>query len=141
MRPGFTRQEFDPVSGRTRPVEAGRDGLLEQVRAYHARHGLPLAITETSRPTPDVAEKIAWLDDLASGVGELRAEGVDLVAAFWFPMLDMFEWEYRFDTRPLDDFHIGFGLVDLVRGPDNRLERRPNAAYAHFQELSRPASS
>ena len=48
-----------------------------------------------------------------------------------------FEWEYRFDTRPLDDFHIRFGLVDLVRGPDNRLERIPNAAFSHFQKLAK----
>ena len=52
-------------------------------------------------------------------------------------MLDMFEWEYRFDTRPLDDFRIRFGLIDLVRGPDNRLERIPNPAYTHFQQLTR----
>lgn len=134
--PGFTRQRFDAETGRSLPVEAGRDGLLEQVRVYSERYRLPLAITETSRPAADPAEKIAWLDDLASGVAELRAEGIDLVAAFWFPMLDMFEWEYRFDTRPLDDFHIRFGLVDLVRGPDNRLHRIPNAAYAHYRRLA-----
>lgn len=137
--PGFTRQGFDPQTGRMYPVEAGRDGLLEQVRTYHQRYGLPLAITETSRPTPDPAEKIAWLDDLAAGVAELRGEGIDLVAAFWFPMLDMFEWEYRFDTRPLDDFHIRFGLVDLVRGPDNRLERVPNPSFDRFQQHARSA--
>lgn len=139
--PGFSRQGFDPQTGRSFPVEAGRDGLLQHVRDYHARYGLPLAITETSRPTSDPQEKIAWLDDLASAVAELRAEAVDLVAAFWFPMLDMFEWEYRFDTRPLDDFGIRFGLVDLVRGPDNRLERVPNPAYAHFRELAKGARS
>ncbi|MCA0253812.1 MAG: family 1 glycosylhydrolase [Actinobacteria bacterium] len=135
--PGFTRQRFDAESGRSLPVEAGRQGLLEQVRAYAGRYRLPLAITETSRPTADPAEKIAWLDDLASAASELRAEGIDLVAAFWFPMLDMFEWEYRFDTRPLDDFRIQFGLVDLVRGPDNRLQRVRNEAYAHYQRLAK----
>ncbi|HEY3408623.1 MAG TPA: beta-galactosidase [Propionicimonas sp.] len=135
--PGFTRQGFDSSTGKTYPVEAGRDGLLEHVREYHARYGLPLAITETSRPSADPADKIAWLDDLAAAVTQLRTEGVDLVAGFWFPMLDMFEWEYRFDTRPLDDFHIRFGLVDLVRGPDNRLERVPNPAFSHFQHLAR----
>lgn len=138
--PGFTRQAFDAATGRSVPVEAGREGLVEQVRTYHERYGLPLAITETSRPTADPGEKIGWLDDLASAVDQLRAEGVPLAAGFWFPMLDMFEWEYRFDTRPLDDFQIRFGLVDLVRGPDNRLERRPNAAYAHFQQLARGAA-
>ncbi|MCA0294436.1 MAG: family 1 glycosylhydrolase [Actinobacteria bacterium] len=134
--PGFTRQTFDPTTGRTRPVEAGRDGLVQHVRDYHERYGLPLAITETSRPTPDPQEKIAWLDDVASAAAALRAEGVPLAASFWFPMFDMFEWEYRFDTRPLDEFRIQFGLVDLVRGPDNRLARVPNAAYRHFQQLT-----
>ena len=134
--PGFSRQRYDEATGRSVPVEAGRDGLLQHVRDYHSRYGLPLAITETSRPSADPGEKIAWLDELTSAVAELRSEGVSLVAAFWFPMLDMFEWDYRFDTRPLDDFRIRFGLVDLVRGPDNRLQRVPNAAYAHFQRLA-----
>ncbi|MEA4944681.1 MAG: family 1 glycosylhydrolase [Propionicimonas sp.] len=137
--PGFTRQGFDPATGSSFPVEAGRAGLLEQVRSYHARYGLPLAITETSRPSAEPGEKIAWLDDLAAAVAELRSDGIDLVAGFWFPMLDMFEWEYRFDTRPLDDFRIQFGLVDLVRGPDNRLQRIPNRAYRHYQKLAAAA--
>lgn len=135
--PSFSRQAYDEATGRSLPVEAGKQGLLEHVRQYHERYGLPMAITETSRPTPDEQRKIEWIDDIVSAADELRAEEIELAGAFWFPMLDMFEWEYRFDTRPLDDFHIRFGLVDLVRGPDNRLERVPNQAYKHFQQVVR----
>lgn len=132
--PGFTKQVFDHLTRLPVPVESGQAGLLELVRAYAARYDLPLAITETSRPSADPADKVVWMDQLMDACAELRAEGVPLIAAFWFPMLDMFEWEYRFDTRPLDDFHIRFGLVDLVRGPDNQLARVPNQAMAHFQD-------
>lgn len=135
--PGFSRQEYDEATGRSVPVEAGKQGLLEHVRHYHERYGLPMAITETSRPTPDPELKIEWIDETLAAVDELRSEQIELVGAFWFPMLDMFEWEYRFDTLPLDEFHIQFGLVDLVRGPDNRLERVPNKAYSHFQRVAR----
>jgi len=64
-----------------------------------------------------------------------------LIAAFWFPFLDMYDWQYRFATAPLETYHQRFGLVDLVRGPDNRLARVPNPAYDHFRTVARRRSA
>lgn len=137
--PAFSRKGLDAATGALVDVEAGQEGLLELVRDYAGRYDLPLALTETSRIAADPADKIAWLDDLLDAVAQLRAEGIDLAALFWFPVLDMFDWEYRLGTRPLDDYRQQFGLVDLVRGADGRLGRVTNAAYRHFQQLAADA--
>ncbi|WP_448073210.1 family 1 glycosylhydrolase [Georgenia yuyongxinii] len=130
--PAFTTQAVD-ASGREAPVEAGTDGLVDLLRAYHDRYGLPLAITETSRSTPDVAEKCAWVDDLLDTVDTVRDEGLPVVAAFWFPLLDLYDWSYREGTRPADEYLMPFGLVDLVRGADRVLRRVPNAAFDRWR--------
>jgi len=137
--PGFTTQAHDNETDIDNPVEAGTQGLVDLVTAYHQRYDLPLAITETSRISTDPADKIAWIDDLTRTLGELRSKSVEIAAAFWFPFLDMYEWEYRFATTPLDAHRQRFGLVDLIRGADNRLARVPNPAYDHFRNAAHKA--
>jgi len=135
--PAFTAQGRQPGASSDHPVEAGTQGLTDLVTAYHQRYGIPLAITETSRIAEEPPDKIAWTDDLVRTVAELKSDGVFIAAVFWFPLLDMYDWEYRFVTTPLDAHRQRFGLVDLVRGPDNRLARVPNAAYDHFRDVTR----
>lgn len=137
--PAFTTMRFDPVTHEEIPVEAGAAGLVDLVGAYAQRYGLPVAVTETARATPDDDEKVLWVEGLFRAAAELRAAGVPLVAAFWFPMLDLVDWSYRDGVGPADDYMMRFGLVDLVRGPDNVLERRPNPAFSAFQDQVRAA--
>ena len=131
--PAFTTQQVTST-GAEGPIEAGAAGMIDLVRAYHERYGLPLAITETSRATADVAAKTAWVDEMIDTVEALRGDGVPVAATFWFPMLDLYDWSYREGTAPADEYLMRFGLVDLVRGPDNVLRRIPNAAFDRWRE-------
>jgi len=130
--PAFTTQAVT-AEGVESPVEAGTAGLVALLRAYHERYGLPLAVTETSRATADVAAKAQWVDDLLDTVEQVRAEGVPVAGVFWFPLLDLVDWSYRDGTAPVDDYLLPFGLVDLVRGADHVLARVPNAAYDRWR--------
>ncbi|MFS0734590.1 family 1 glycosylhydrolase [Microbacterium sp. 1P10UB] len=137
--PAFTTISMDE-SGAKSPVWAGTDGLRDLVSLYSSRYDLPIVITETSLVgTPE--EKIAWLEDSVRELDALRAEGVPIVGYTWFPFLDLVDWLYRFDEGPLDDWMLDFGLVTLVRGGDQQLDRRKNAAFAEFQNVARRASN
>jgi beta-glucosidase/6-phospho-beta-glucosidase/beta-galactosidase len=134
--PTFTTIRVE--DGKTTPIVAGVAGLRDLVEVYSRRYGRPLLITETSLiGTPE--EKIAWLQDSAAEAVTLREEGHPLIGFTWFPFLDMFDWLYRFDEAPADDWHVAFGLVDLVRGADQQLVRRRNEAFTVYQELARAA--
>jgi hypothetical protein len=92
-------------------------------------------ITETSLVgSPE--EKIAWLNDSEAELLALREQGVPVVGYTWFPFLDLVDWLYRFDDKPVDDWMLDFGLVNLVRGGDQQLERRKNAAFTAFQAIA-----
>lgn len=131
--PTFTTIRVE--NGKTSPVVAGTAGLRDLVQLYSARYGLPLAITETSLVgTP--AEKIAWLRESETELEALRGEGHRIVGYTWFPFLDLVDWLYRFDDKPVDEWMLPFGLVDLVRGGDQQLARRKNDAFAVYQEIA-----
>ncbi|WP_106814851.1 family 1 glycosylhydrolase [Microbacterium timonense] len=131
--PHFTTARLE--KGVMTPVRSGAAGLRDLVELYSARYGGPLAITETSLVgTPD--EKLEWLRDSVAELTALRTEGHDLVGYTWFPFFTLVDWLYRFDHKQPDEWFREFGLVDLVRGADQGLERVPNAAFAAFRELA-----
>lgn len=135
--PAFTTIRMDEQGGKT-PVAAGTGGLRDLVQLYSARYRLPIVITETSLVgSPE--EKIAWLRESEAELAQLRDEGVPLVGYTWFPFLDLVDWLYRFDDKPVDDWMLDFGLVNLVRGDDGQLSRRKNAAFDEYRELARRA--
>jgi beta-glucosidase/6-phospho-beta-glucosidase/beta-galactosidase len=118
------------------PVVAGTAGLRDLTQLYSRRYGLPIIITETSLVgTPD--EKIAWLRDSEAEIEALRGDGVPIIGYTWFPFLDLVDWLYRFDDKPVDDWMLDFGLVNLVRGGDQQLGRQKNAAFDVYQEIAR----
>lgn len=129
--PAFTTQRY--VDGVETPVEAGGEGLVDLVSTYAARYALPVAVTETSRSVSDVEEKSEWVREVFRSSAVLRARGVPLVGVFWFPVLDLVDWSYRDGVGEVDDYLMQFGLVDLVRGADNVLHRRPNGAFEVFR--------
>lgn len=133
--PGFTTAGWVGEGERARQVEAGTVGLVELARAFAERYGLPLALTETSRISADPGPKIAWLRELLETVRGPLAD-LDLRGAFWFPFLDMVDWDYRESGRPMEDHLLPFGLVGLEREPDGDLRRVPNAALEAFAELA-----
>jgi beta-glucosidase/6-phospho-beta-glucosidase/beta-galactosidase len=135
--PGFTTVRHDE-SGTSHPVEAGVAGLRDLVETYSARYGLPLAITETSRGG-SVESRLEWLAESLDETRALRAEGHPVLAYVWFPFFTLVDWLYRLDHRSADDWFVHMGLVDLVRGADQRLERRRTPAFDAFREQAREA--
>jgi beta-glucosidase len=132
--PVFTTIRMDE-DGVKHPVMAGTAGLRDLVQLYHDRYGIPIVITETSLVgTPE--EKIAWLGESVAEVEAMRAEGVGIIGYTWFPFLDLVDWLYRFDDKPVDEWMLDFGLVTLVRGGDQRLQRRRNAAFDAYREVA-----
>ncbi|SDG46662.1 family 1 glycosylhydrolase [Microbacterium pygmaeum] len=133
--PTFTTIRMDEKGGKS-PVVAGTAGLRDLVQLYSARYGLPIIITETSLVgSPE--EKIAWLRESEGEILALRSEGVPVVGYTWFPFLDLVDWLYRFDEKPADAWMLDFGLVNLVRGGDQQLARRKNAAFEEYQAIAR----
>ncbi|WP_116948994.1 family 1 glycosylhydrolase [Jiangella endophytica] len=91
----------------------GVTGLEELLRAAHARHGVPVALTETC-VTASVAERLAWLDASVDAVHRLRADGVPVAAYTWWPVFDMYEWTYRHSTAPREAHRLTMGLWELA---------------------------
>lgn len=132
--PVFTTIRMDAAGVKT-PVTAGTAGLRDLAQLYHERYGIPIVITETSLVgSPE--EKIAWLHESVAEVEAMRAEGIGIVGYTWFPFLDLVDWLYRFDDKPVDDWMLDFGLVTLVRGGDQQLERRRNAAFDAYRDVA-----
>lgn len=131
--PHFTKGRVE--EGTFVPVQAGIAGMRELIQLYSTRYDAPLAVTETSLVgTPE--EKIAWLQESTAEVEALRAEGHDIVAYTWFPFFTLVDWLYRFDQKKPDEWFREFGLVDLVRGADQGLERVKNEAFDVFRGLA-----
>ncbi len=118
--PAFTTIRY--VNGVAQPVEAGAEGLADLLRAYHARYGLPLFVTETSRGGA-VEERLAWLRESVALVHRLRDEGLPVVGYTWWPLFALVDWLYRDSDEPLDRWLVQMGLADLEPDREGVLRR------------------
>jgi len=107
----------------------GVAGLREVLRAYAARYGAPVMVTETC-VTGTVPERIAWLEASLGEIDRLRAEGLPVVGYTWWPLFDMYEWTYRHSGRPRSDHLLTMGLFDLVEDRHGLIRRRNGVADA-----------
>lgn len=132
--PAFTTARFD--GDRELPVEAGTAGLEDLVRLYSDRYGRPLMVTETSRGGT-IEERLAWLGESLAAVARLRSEGVPLRGYTWFPFTALVDWLYRQDTRPVEDWLVQMGLVDLRLLPGSGvLERVRTPLVDRFRDAA-----
>ena len=135
--PGFTTTLLQ--DGQERPVEAGAAGLEDLVELYHRRYGLPLMVTETSRGG-SVDERAGWLGESLAVVAALRRRGIPLLGYTWFPFLALVDWLYRESTRPVEDWLVQMGLVDLRPLPGSAvLERVPTRLVPLFRQAAEAA--
>ncbi|MFE4950386.1 family 1 glycosylhydrolase [Leifsonia sp. NPDC056665] len=138
------------------------DGLADSLRAFSARYGLPMLITETSIEGDDELRS-AWLDDSVRSIGELRAEGLDIRGYTWWPVFDFVDWSYASGGRNVEEFvvdddivaarqHSGdgaedgrraktpflrrMGVIRLDEQEDGRLARVPTAAAELYARLA-----
>jgi beta-glucosidase len=123
--------ELLPVHRRPRRDD-GTAGLEEVLRAFAARYGGPLMITETSVPG-DVGRRLAWLDASLELVAGLRQEGLELVGYTWWPLFDLVAWDYREAAGPVVEHLATMGLYDLEVDEIGIMHRRPTAVADRFR--------
>lgn len=102
------------------------DALEEKIRERYARYQCPMMITETS-VRDDMDMKKRWLREASSTVYGLYMAGVPVYGFFWFPIIDMYDWEYRVQPGPKEAFKACFGFFDQ--------ERRPNECAGIYQSI------
>jgi beta-glucosidase/6-phospho-beta-glucosidase/beta-galactosidase len=123
--------ELLPVHRRPRRDD-GTAGLEEVLRAFAARYGGPLMITETS-VLGDVGRRLAWLDASLELVAGLRQEGLELVGYTWWPLFDLVAWDYREAAGPVGEHLATMGLYDLEVDEIGIMHRRPTAVADRFR--------
>lgn len=107
--------------------------LVEIASDLYRRYGKPIFITETSyRGT--VQERIDWMRDLVEACLHMQLAGVDLYGVTWFPFLDMIDWPYRTNGRPLAVNMAEFGLYTLQATSDGALLRIRNETAEIFEK-------
>jgi beta-glucosidase/6-phospho-beta-glucosidase/beta-galactosidase len=96
----------------TKQQSHDRVGLAAIAREYHARYGLPLFISETSRTA---SRAIEWLADQWDDATRLLALGVPVHGFTWFPLGDVIDWRHALREKRGDVDQIG--LYNLQREP------------------------
>ena len=75
-----------------------------------------MMITETSI-RDDNALKAHWLKEATSEVLGAHNNGFPIHGFTWFPIIDMYDWEYRVNEGPKEDFKATFGFWNQEREP------------------------
>jgi beta-glucosidase/6-phospho-beta-glucosidase/beta-galactosidase len=99
-----------------------RAGLATVAGAYHARYGLPLFVTETSRES---GQAVQWLAEQWEEVQRLAAADVPIVGFTWFPLIDTVDWQHA--------LRIARGDVDRIGL--HGLDRTPHAVASAYAAL------
>jgi beta-glucosidase/6-phospho-beta-glucosidase/beta-galactosidase len=115
----------------TKQQSPDRVGLAALAREYHARYGLPLFISETSRAASHATE---WLAEQWEASARLRAFGLPVHGFTWFPLGDVIDWRHALREKRGDVDPIG--LYDLRREP-----HAVASAYAGLIASARSASA
>jgi len=130
----YTRLRFGPDgpvdipegSRRTKMGYEYRPEAVEHtVRRAAAVTGLPVVVTEMGISADDDAERIAFIDDVVSGVSSCLSDGLDVRGLFYWTLLDNFEWVLGY-SQP-------FGLVAVDR---ETFVRRPKPSATHWGQVS-----
>lgn len=111
---------YYPISGGVwRRGSDGQDHFVRGVTfeqlgaAFHLvwdRYQLPMMLTETAIVSPNVAERMAWMDQSVGEVRKACAAGLPVVGYTWWPLFDMIHWDYRLESTPLHRFNMPVGL-------------------------------
>jgi beta-glucosidase/6-phospho-beta-glucosidase/beta-galactosidase len=96
----------------TKRQSPDRVGLAALAREYHARYGLPLFVSETSRAASHATE---WLVEQWEASEYLTALGLPMRGFTWFPLGDVIDWRHALREKRGDVDAIG--LYNLRREP------------------------
>lgn len=90
------------------------EDLKQKILNRYARFHCPMMITETS-VRDDEEMKKRWLQEASRTVFELYQNQIPVYGFFWFPIIDMYDWEYRIHEGPKEDFKARFGFYNQQR--------------------------
>jgi len=90
------------------------DDLMRILRQRYETYKVPMMITETS-VRDDTPLKEAWLLDSTTAVYEAYLDGLPVYGYTWFPVIDMYDWEYRVQEGEKDEFKACFGFYNQAR--------------------------
>lgn len=90
------------------------EDLKQKILNRYDRFHCPMMITETS-VRDDEEMKKRWLQEASRTVFELYQNQIPVYGFFWFPIIDMYDWEYRIHEGPKEDFKARFGFYNQQR--------------------------
>ena len=90
------------------------EDLIRTLHSRYERYHCPMMVTETS-VRDDLVMKEKWLGEASQAVLAEYASGLPVVGFTWFPVIDMYDWEYRVGEGTKDQFKARFGFWDQER--------------------------
>lgn len=97
------------------------DALERKILERYEKYRCPMMITETSvRDNLEMKKK--WLNEASRAVFAMYKKGVPVYGLFWFPIIDMYDWEYRTNEGPKEAFKACFGFWDQQRRANECVE-------------------
>src|SRR4030095_9785851 len=106
-----TSEQLVRADGR-KTATTQRVGLAALACEYHARYGLPIFVSETSRAASRATD---WLSEQWDAVGQLAALNLPVRGFTRFPLGDVIDWQHARREKRGDVDAIG--LYDLGREP------------------------
>ena len=101
------------------------DALRAKILERYTRFKCPMMITETS-VRDDLDMKKRWLSEASRAVFSMYRDGIPVYGFFWFPIIDMYDWDYRVKDGPKEDFKACFGFYDQQRQPNECVDMYKN---------------
>ncbi len=90
------------------------EDLIRILHARHEQYGCPMMITETSVRDDDDKKK-EWLLEATDAVHKEFLSGLPVLGFTWFPVFDMYDWDYRVEEGEKEEFKACFGFWNQER--------------------------
>ncbi|HVN32135.1 MAG TPA: family 1 glycosylhydrolase [Thermoanaerobaculaceae bacterium] len=127
--PGLVERKPGPGPRSDLDWEVYPEGLLQLLRAAHARYRLPLYVTENGIADREGSLRASFIRSHLHAVVRAVREGIPVLGYFHWSLIDNFEWNDGFEPR--------FGLY---RVDDTTLERAPAPGWETFSAFASEAN-
>ncbi|MDY0289989.1 MAG: family 1 glycosylhydrolase [Sphaerochaeta sp.] len=90
------------------------EDLIRILHSRYEKYQCPMIVTETS-VRDDVAMKSRWLEEASKAVYSEFISGLPVFGFTWFPIIDMYDWDYRVNVGDKSKFKACFGFWNQER--------------------------